>query len=56
MKYTIEDLIKTFVEHSIKFEKSQKEQREKFPEAPIYDFNLGTALLVMCEEIQRLKK
>lgn len=45
MKYRIEDLIETFRQHAKEFEKTNSSD----------DFNLCEALLLMCQEIQKLK-
>lgn len=56
MKYTIEDLIKTFADHAKETEERNKRRKEKYPDAIVDEFNISSALLAMCQVIKRLKK
>ncbi len=62
-KYTIDELIKSFKEHSETFRRLQKERREEFekenpgqelPEWLKDNFVLSEALLSICEAIKKI--
>jgi hypothetical protein len=62
--YTLEFLIKTFSEHSLKFREGQKKLIRDFkennpndplPDYSLDDFDLPKALVSICEEISNLK-
>ena len=60
-EYTIEQLEKTFREHSEKFEKEEKERFENlmkqgYPYSIDRPFNVSAALHVICKEINQLKE
>lgn len=52
----IQELKDTFERHAEKYDLEQKERHEKYPDRPKYEnFNLATALKIICDEIIRLK-
>lgn len=56
MDYSIENLCKEFLSHSIVYDRHTKIHKEQNSESTISEFNLPHALWVMAEEICRLKK
>ncbi len=58
-KYNLENLIPKFAEHSKKFEITNKEHLEVYPNRDPeqdWDFNLSEALHQICLEIKELKQ
>lgn len=53
--YTIEQLEKTFKEHTEKFE-FQKSLNYGNPQKVLQDFNISEALHVICREINQIKR
>ena len=54
--YAIEQLEKTFKDHSEVFEREEKSRREKYPVYITPNFNISEAFHVICREINQLKE